>query len=232
VVTFPRDRGGPKLWLSREEAIAGGSEDLRKLDVTTCTSCGQHYFVHHVEDFEYTDAAPRGGRAEGESAHWPALDETHGGRRLILVDRIVGGEDEDAPGGDEAGDEAGEESGGENDEEGQAGPGHGLDTGSVLASHRAPRYASHLRDVQLRRPLALALREYVPGNFLYANGHRFYPRYFHLQAGAHGELGDAGAMAVHLSRLARVLLGKEQARAIKDDTRWFAGTQGDGSGDP
>ncbi len=99
VVTFPRDHGGPKLWLSREEAIAGGSADLRKLDLTTCTSCGQHYFVHHVEDFEYTDAAPRGGRAEGESAHWPALDEAHGGRRMILVDRIVGGEDDDAAAG-------------------------------------------------------------------------------------------------------------------------------------
>ena len=49
---------------------------------------------------------------------------------------------------------------------------------------------------------------------------------------AASELGDAGAMAGHLSRLARMLLGKEQARAIKDDTRWFAGSEEDGPGEP
>jgi ATP-dependent helicase YprA (DUF1998 family) len=127
VVTFPRDQSGPRLWLSREEAIAGGSADLRKLDLTTCTSCGQHYFVHHVEDFEYTDAGPRGGRAEGESAHWPALDEAHGGRRLILIDRIVGGEDDDAAAGS-SDDEAGEEG---------AGNGRGAAAQGALAAGRA-----------------------------------------------------------------------------------------------
>ena len=67
-------------------------------------------------------------------------------------------------------------------------PGYGLDTGSVLAYHQSPRYASHLRDFQLRRGLSMALREYSPGNFIYANGHRFYPRFYHFQA----ESLDAG----------------------------------------
>ena len=61
-------------------------------------------------------------------------------------------------------------------------PGYGLDTGSVLAFHQAPRYASHFRDFQFRRGLAMALREYSPGNYLYANGHRFFPRFYHLEA--------------------------------------------------
>ncbi|MCZ7682467.1 MAG: hypothetical protein M5U28_28210 [Sandaracinaceae bacterium] len=61
-------------------------------------------------------------------------------------------------------------------------PGYGLDSGSVLAYHQAPRYATHLRDFWFRRGLAMALREYSPGNYLYANGHRFYPRFYHLEA--------------------------------------------------
>ncbi len=59
-------------------------------------------------------------------------------------------------------------------------PGYGLDTGGVVALHQAPRYGSDLRDWEVRRPLPLALREYVPGNLIYANGHRFFPRFFQL----------------------------------------------------
>lgn len=33
----------------------------------------------------------------------------------------------------------------------------------------------------LRRSTALALREYVPGNLIYANGHRFVARCFRLE---------------------------------------------------
>jgi hypothetical protein len=61
-------------------------------------------------------------------------------------------------------------------------PGYGLDIGTVVGFHQAPRYGTDLRDWELRRALALALREYVPGNLIYANGHRFYPRFFHLEA--------------------------------------------------
>jgi hypothetical protein len=61
-------------------------------------------------------------------------------------------------------------------------PGYGLEVGTVIGSHQAPRYGSDLRDWEVRRGLALALREYVPGNLIYADGHRFYPRFFHLEA--------------------------------------------------
>ena len=60
-------------------------------------------------------------------------------------------------------------------------PGYGLDTGWVIGSHIAPPSATGLRDWDLRRAAALALREYVPGNSIYANGHRFVARRFHLE---------------------------------------------------
>lgn len=60
-------------------------------------------------------------------------------------------------------------------------PGYGLDTGWIVALHEAPRYATDLQDWELRRNPALALREYIPGNLIYANGHRFVPRVFHLE---------------------------------------------------
>lgn len=58
-------------------------------------------------------------------------------------------------------------------------PGYGLDVGSVRATTLvAP--GSGLVDFELPRPTSMALREYVPGNLIYANGNRFTPRYFHL----------------------------------------------------
>jgi hypothetical protein len=60
-------------------------------------------------------------------------------------------------------------------------PGYGLDTGFVVGTHHAPRYAYEMRDWELRRSTGLALREYVPGNLIYANGHRFVARYFRLE---------------------------------------------------
>jgi ATP-dependent helicase YprA (DUF1998 family) len=95
VVTFPLDHDGPQLWLSREEAVAGGQEKLRMLDVTTCTTCGQHYFVHAVEDFSFTGSTLTGGRAEGESAYWPSLDPVHDGKRVVLVDELIASGDDD-----------------------------------------------------------------------------------------------------------------------------------------
>lgn len=59
-------------------------------------------------------------------------------------------------------------------------PGYGLDTGAVTLTHVAPRYGSHISDWEIRRNTALAVREYVPGNLIYANGHKFVPRTFHL----------------------------------------------------
>ncbi len=61
-------------------------------------------------------------------------------------------------------------------------PGYGLDSGAVAGFHQAPRFDRDLNDYQLRRATALAVREYSPGNLIYANGHRFIPRFFQLDA--------------------------------------------------
>ena len=53
-------------------------------------------------------------------------------------------------------------------------PGYGIQEGQIEASYRrAPGAAGGLPDFNLRRPPALAVREFVPGNLLYANGSRF-----------------------------------------------------------
>jgi hypothetical protein len=59
-------------------------------------------------------------------------------------------------------------------------PGYGLDTGAVSITHIAPRFGSDIADWELRRNSALAVREYVPGNLIYASAHKFVPRTFHL----------------------------------------------------
>jgi hypothetical protein len=60
-------------------------------------------------------------------------------------------------------------------------PGYGLDRGSVKATALANR-AYGGADFDLPRPSSLAVREYVPGNLIYANGEQYVPRTFHLLA--------------------------------------------------
>lgn len=95
VVTFARNATAPRLWLSAEDAEAENAE-IRRLPVLSCTTCGQHYFVHHVEDFQFTDRVPGGGTAVDNGVVWRALDPTQGGRRVLLVDRRVNDDDDDA----------------------------------------------------------------------------------------------------------------------------------------
>ena len=59
-------------------------------------------------------------------------------------------------------------------------PGYGLQSGSIVGSAEPPRMTEGLSDFDLPRPPTLALREYVPGNAIYANGFRFVPRRFQL----------------------------------------------------
>ncbi|MCB0188215.1 MAG: hypothetical protein KDE31_28295, partial [Caldilineaceae bacterium] len=60
-------------------------------------------------------------------------------------------------------------------------PGYGLDTGSVIGTAQLSRSAgAYQRDVELPRAPSIALREYAPGNLIYANGNRFIPRFYHL----------------------------------------------------
>ncbi|MBM4346464.1 MAG: helicase, partial [Deltaproteobacteria bacterium] len=62
-------------------------------------------------------------------------------------------------------------------------PGYGLDVGTIAVTHLPPP-RGNLVDLQqwsLRRANGLALREHVPGNLVYANNHRFAPRFFQPQ---------------------------------------------------
>ncbi len=97
VVTFEDDRPGPKLWLAAEDEIGAHEGDTPRahFKVTTCTTCGQHYFVAFLKDFEFTGPRPGGGQSDGDASFWEPLEETKGGKRLLLVDHIVGGEDDD-----------------------------------------------------------------------------------------------------------------------------------------
>ena len=58
-------------------------------------------------------------------------------------------------------------------------PGYGLEVGSVVGWADIPFWQTGAMDFSLPRPPATALREYVPGNLIYANGHRFVARRFH-----------------------------------------------------
>ncbi|PZO47501.1 MAG: hypothetical protein DCF15_18955 [Phormidesmis priestleyi] len=60
-------------------------------------------------------------------------------------------------------------------------PGYGLDIGSIRGTPQIPRSLNWLKNFELPRPPSVALREYVPGNLIYANGQRFVPRFFHLE---------------------------------------------------
>ncbi len=61
-------------------------------------------------------------------------------------------------------------------------PGYGLESGSIVGMAEPPRMTDGLDDFELPRAPSLALREYVPGNAIYANGFRFVPRRFMLTA--------------------------------------------------
>jgi ATP-dependent helicase YprA (DUF1998 family) len=103
VVTFEESSATPKLWLAAEDEVEshGGDTPHAHFKVTTCTTCGQHYFVAFLKDFEFTGAAPGGGESSGDASFWEPLEESKGGKRLILVDQIVGGDaDEDLEGHD------------------------------------------------------------------------------------------------------------------------------------
>ena len=59
-------------------------------------------------------------------------------------------------------------------------PGYGLETGYIMGTAILP-FTVEGRDFGLPRPPSLALREYVPGNLIYANSHRFVARRFHFE---------------------------------------------------
>jgi Helicase conserved C-terminal domain/DEAD/DEAH box helicase len=108
VVTFPSippqsplDKGGerPQLWLSAEDTVGTNNDGLFRLPVTTCTTCGQHYFVHHVADFKFSDKDKtlQGGQAEGTRQVWKPLNDERGGDRVLLLDRLITSEEDERP---------------------------------------------------------------------------------------------------------------------------------------
>ena len=100
VVSFPVGRSDPRLHLSREDAAGATERGLHYLGVLTCTTCGQHYFETHAKDWHFTGTVPEGGDAVEDRVVWPALALEHGGQRAVLIDHLVGDEEdeEDADG--------------------------------------------------------------------------------------------------------------------------------------
>ncbi len=95
VVSFPEGTM-PRLWLSaREEAAAEGGQELVRLPVLTCTTCGQHYFSHSVADLDANGAVPGGGEAAEQGTFWGTLSAEAGGRRLLLTDRVISVDEEE-----------------------------------------------------------------------------------------------------------------------------------------
>ena len=103
VVSFPEAWDGPKLWLAAEDATAirESGESQAHFPVTTCTTCGQHYYVAFLKDFLFTGKRPGGGEAGAAGSWWEPLEESLGGKRVVLTDRLIGAGDDD----DEAPDE-------------------------------------------------------------------------------------------------------------------------------
>ena len=97
VVSFPEDAAGARLWLAAEDEMPPGEDGAHHahFPVTTCTTCGQHYYVAFLEDFSFTARRPGGGRAGSEGNWWAPLEETNGGCRVVLFDRLIGAGDDD-----------------------------------------------------------------------------------------------------------------------------------------
>ena len=97
VVSFGDTGSDPHLWLAAEDEIAAAGGEAKRVHfpVLTCSACGQHYFVTYLKDFVATGRRPGGGQADGQTSFWEPLEEALGGTRTILVDRIVGGSDDE-----------------------------------------------------------------------------------------------------------------------------------------
>ena len=104
VVSFPDDADGPRLWLAAEDEQASGPEagngrpNRAHFPVTTCTTCGQHYFLASLKDFEFFGKTPGGGEAGPAGSCWPRLEPALGGKRVVVFDSLIGAGDEEERG--------------------------------------------------------------------------------------------------------------------------------------
>ena len=102
VVSFPDNADDARLWLAAEDdaTSANGHPGRAHFRVTTCTTCGQHYFLAFLKDFEFVGRTPEGGEAGQHGSHWPRLEPALGGKRVVVFDALIGGSDDagdDAP---------------------------------------------------------------------------------------------------------------------------------------
>ena len=121
VVSFPEDAGEPHLWLAAEDDAPKRNDSAGEADnpaegndqveddhpsdvederhaqfpVTTCTVCGQHYYMAFLKDFTFTGRRPGGGDASSGGSYWERKEEAHGGKRVVLVDTLIGDNDEE-----------------------------------------------------------------------------------------------------------------------------------------
>lgn len=92
VVTFSTTGDPVRLYLSAKDAEKEkGKEQIVHLAILACSTCGQHYFEHHVKDFTFltTDKKPGGGDAYGKGVVWEPLDSTNHGTRVVLLDHLI-----------------------------------------------------------------------------------------------------------------------------------------------
>ncbi len=96
-------------------------------------------------------------------------------------------------------------------------PGYGLEAGSIIGTAEPPRMTYGLAEFDLQRAPTLALREYVPGNAIYANGFRFVPRRFQLMPDETVRFRiDAARQVVQElgSNATTSMLGEQEIRAV------------------
>ena len=92
VVSFPDDQEGVQLRLTAKEDSSSEAPDDQQahFPVTTCTVCGQHYYIAFLKDFSFTGPTPGGGEVGPDGRFWAPLDEANDGKRVVLVDRLIG----------------------------------------------------------------------------------------------------------------------------------------------
>ncbi len=97
VASFPAERDEPSLWLAAEDEVDAleNGEQHAHFPVLTCTTCGQHYFTAFLKDFEFAKKEPGGGEAAGDTLYWEPLEEAQGGNRVVLIDRLIGGSNDE-----------------------------------------------------------------------------------------------------------------------------------------
>lgn len=91
VVTLSNPGRGAQLWLAGGDAATELGDDYRPFPLLSCTTCGQHYYETWAKDFALAagKAGPQGGDLVGTTRVWEHLEESLGGSRALLVDRLV-----------------------------------------------------------------------------------------------------------------------------------------------